>query len=283
MVGTMRHETLGEAGLRYAPCRYGNSRLFFRGPRKSLDGPYVAFVGGTETYGKFLADPYPALVEEQLEQTCVNFGCVNASIDAFINEPAVMAACHDATMTVIQIMGAHNISNRFYTVHPRRNDRFLRASTVLRAIFPEVDFSDFCFTRHMLGRLHDIAPNRFAIVREELQTAWVARMRSFLSEVGPRTILLWFAEHLPSDTPWEERADPFRTEPLFVTRKMIDSLRPHVRGVVMAQPSARALARRGTGMIHAPLDAAAAAEMMGTAAHQEAAVALTGALRSAMA
>ncbi len=278
----MKHDTLGEAGLSYAPCRYGNSRLFFRGPRKMLDGRYVAFVGGTETYGKFIERPFATLVEDRLGENCVNFGCINASIDAFINEPAVMAACHDATITVIQVMGAHNLSNRFYTVHPRRNDRFLRASTVLRAIFPEVDFSDFCFTRHMLGRLHDIAPDRFAIVREELQMAWTARMRSFLAEVGPSTLLLWFADHLPSDTAWEDRPNPFRAEPLFVTRRMVDSLRPMVRGVVMAQPSAKALSRRGVGLVHSPVQTNAAAEMLGVAAHEEAADALTTALRAAI-
>jgi hypothetical protein len=278
----MKHDTLAEAGLSYGLCRYGNSRLLFRGPRKSLDGRYIAFVGGTETYGKFIERPFPTLVEDLLGERCVNFGCVNASIDAFMNEATVQAACQDATMTVIQIMGAQNMSNRFYTVHPRRNDRFLRASTVLKAVFPEVDFSDICFTRHLLTHLHEIAPERFSIVVTELQQAWVARMRAFLNEIGPRAVLLWFADHLPSDTPWEEREDPFRAEPLLITRKMIDSLRPMVRGVVMAQPSARALAKRTEGMIHTPVQSAAAAELMGPAAHVEAAEALTQTLRAAL-
>lgn len=278
----MKHDTLEEAGLSYAPCRYGNSRLFFRGPRRALDGRYIAFVGGTETYGKFIERPFPMLVEEKTGEICVNFGCVNASVDAFMNEPAVRAACHDAAVVVVQIMGAQNMSNRFYTVHPRRNDRFLRASTVLQAIYPEVDFSDFCFTRHLLSHLHAVDTDRFAIIREELQVAWLARMHSFLSEMGRRTLLLWFADHLPSDIPWEDRADPLRADPLFVTRRMVDSLRPVVRGVVMAQPSARALARRGEGMIHSPLQASAAAEMLGVAAHQEAAEALADALQPSL-
>jgi hypothetical protein len=55
----MRHETLESAGISYAPCRYGNSRLFFRGPKKSLEGKYITFIGGTETYGKFIPGPSP--------------------------------------------------------------------------------------------------------------------------------------------------------------------------------------------------------------------------------
>lgn len=278
----MKHDTLAEAGLSYGLCRYGNSRLLFRGPRKPLEGRYIAFVGGTETYGKFIERPFPALVEEALGERCVNFGCVNASIDAFMNEPVIQSACQEATMSVVQIMGAQNLSNRFYTVHPRRNDRFLRASTVLKAIFPEVDFSDICFTRHLLTELHSVAPDRFSIIVTELQQAWVARMRSFLSEIGPRAVLLWFADHLPSDSPWEERPDPFRAEPLFVTRKMVDSLRPLVRGVVMAQPSARALSRRSKGLVHSSMQSTAAAELLGPAAHAEAAEALATSLRAAL-
>jgi len=275
----MKHETLAEAGLSYFPCRYGTSRLFFRGPRRPLDGRHVAFVGGTETYGRFVETPFPAMVEEMIGVTCVNFGLVNASVDAFLNEPAVGAACHDAEVNVVQIMGAHNISNRFYTVHQRRNDRFLRASSVLRAIYPEVDFAEFCFTRHMLGVLMARSPERFAILRQELQAAWTARMVMFLAEIGPRTVLLWFSDNVPSDTTWEERPDPLAVEPLFITRAMMDVLRPKVRSVVMVQPSARARAQGTNGMIYGPLHAAAAANVPSPAAHQEVAVALRDALR----
>jgi hypothetical protein len=279
----MKHDTLSEAGQIYAPCRYGNSRLFFRGPRRPLDGRYVAFVGGTETYGKFVGAPFPSLVEERLGVTCVNFGCVNASVEAFLNEPGILAACREAELTVVEITGAQNLSNRFFTVHPRRNDRFVRASTILRALYPDIDFSEFCFTRHMLTRLHATDPQRFSIVREELQTAWSARMRTFLTELGPRTMLLWFAGHLPSDAPYETRSANGWADPLFITRRMVDNLRPLVRGVVMAQPSPRALARRGEGLIYLPHQATAAAGLLGVAAHEEAATLLTGALQAAIA
>lgn len=235
----MRHDATIEAGLSYAPCRYGNSRLLFRGPRRPLDGRHVAFVGGSETFGRLLPEPFPALVEGLIGEACVNFGQNNASVDAFAADPVVASACRDALLTVVEVTGAHNVSNRFYSVHPRRNDRFLRASSVFRAVFPEVDLADVCFTRHLLAKIHADAPERFPILREELQVAWLARMRTFLDAVGPRALLLWFSPHLPSDAPWEDRAEPLTRDPLFVTRRMIDALRPLVRGVVMVQPGAR--------------------------------------------
>jgi len=98
----MKHETIDGGGLSYSPCRYGMSRIFFRGPRRRLDQPYVAFIGGTETYGKFIDQPLPALVEKEIKQTCVNLGCVNGGVDAFVNDPTIMAACHDAVFCAPQ-------------------------------------------------------------------------------------------------------------------------------------------------------------------------------------
>ena len=92
----MKHEKIVTGDLSYSPCRYGSSRMLFRGPRKRLDLPYLAFIGGTETYGKFIEKPFPSLVEKAMRQTCVNFGCVNGGIDAFVNDPTVMDICSEA-------------------------------------------------------------------------------------------------------------------------------------------------------------------------------------------
>ena len=70
-----------QRSLDYDPVRYGTSRISFRGPKKDLGGRYVAFLGGSETYGKFLQEPFPDLVEQALDLTCVNLGYMNAGID----------------------------------------------------------------------------------------------------------------------------------------------------------------------------------------------------------
>lgn len=275
----MKHDEIDGAGLHYAPCRYGLSRIFFRGPKRRLDSPYIAFIGGTETFGKFIDRPLPALVEREIGQTCVNLGCVNGGVDAFVNDPTIMATCHDADVTVVQVMGANYLSNRFYSVHPRRNDRFLRASTVMQAIYSDVDFADFTFTRHMLTILYAKSPERFDIVVSELREAWVARMRNMLNQIGPRTVLLWFSREPLSDVPWDARPARLGADPLFVTESMIDALRPQVMDVVLAQPSDIALSMGTKGMYYSSVQAKAASEMMGIGCHQEAAAKLVPALR----
>lgn len=275
----MKHETIEGGGLSYSPCRYGMSRIFFRGPRRRLDQPYVAFIGGTETYGKFIDQPLPALVEKEIKQTCVNLGCVNGGVDAFVNDPTIMAACHDADATVVQIMGANYLSNRFYSVHPRRNDRFLRASTVMQAIYNDVDFSDFTFTRHMLSSLYERSAERFDIVVQELREAWVARMRNMLGQIGPRAVLLWFSTEELDNTPWNQRATGLQADPLFINAEMIDSLRDIVSDVVVANPSEIALGQGTKGMYFSPMQKKAASEMLGVACHQEATAKLVPSLR----
>lgn len=270
------------ADLSYEPCRYGLSRIFFRGPKRDLDQPYLAFLGGTETFGKFIDEPFPALLEKDLRRPCVNFGCVNGGVDAFVNDPTIMGACRDADLTVLQVMGANNLSNRFYAVHPRRNDRFLRASTVLQAIYNEVDFSEFTFTRHMLGTLYQVSPERFDTVVTELREAWTARMRSMLDQVGRRSVLLWFSRDPLTNAPWQDRDNPISCDPLFVTRDMINGLRDKVLDVITVQPTAAAAAEGTDGMLFPPMQARAAADMLGVTAHREAANAMAPSLREVL-
>lgn len=267
----MRYEPLAEAGLSYAPCRYGISRTYFRGPRKPLDGRHIACIGGTGTYGKYIRRPFPMLLESALDETCVNFGVVNAGIDVFLSDPVVMSACQSALVTVLQVMGAQNMSNRFYRVHPRRNDRFVSASTVLRALYTDVDFSEFHFTRHMLGALYTRSPEKFEILREELQRAWLARMTSLIETIRSPVLLLWFSEAPLDDEDWSHRPNPLRLDPLFVNREMIEQLRSSVRNIIVARPSPMAMNSGTEGMVFPLLHSEAATEMLGVLAHEEAA------------
>ncbi len=276
---SMKQETIETDELSYSPCRYAGSRMLFRGPRRRLDLPYICFVGGTETYGKFIEKPFPALVEKAMRHTCVNFGCVNGGIDVFVKDRAVLDICNQAELTVLQIMGAQNLSNRFYSVHPRRNDRFLRASTVLQAIYHDIDFSEFSFNRHMLGALHGKSLDRFETVVGELREAWVARMKSLIRHIGDHCVLLWFSNDALSDTHWSDNPNQLQTDPLFITVSMVEELRPMVKQIVVVNPSDAAMAQGTRGMLFPESQERVATEMLGGESHMEAARALIPVIR----
>lgn len=270
-VGFMTYDVLGAGALDYAPCSYGNSRLLFRGPKRRLDAPYVAFLGGTKTYGKFIKAPFPALVESDIGVNCVNFGLSNAGVDVFLNDVAVLDAAAGAKAVVFQIVGAQNLSNRFYKVHPRRNDRFLTASPMLKAVYPEVDFSDFHFTKHMLNHLHAVSSERFTVVFAELQKAWVARMTLIVQRLNRKPLLFWFAEQKPQDTAEAEENPLLPRHPLFVTRQMIEDLLPLTSGLIEVVATPEAMSAGTEGMVFSEMEAMAAREMFGPKAHGEAA------------
>ncbi|WP_422048958.1 DUF6473 family protein [Shimia sp.] len=275
----MSYEKMKGGELNYEPCRYGESRLAFRGPKKDLDAPYVAFLGGTETYGKFVAHPFVEMLDDRLPLDCVNLGYVNAGIDAFLAEPTVLEMAQRAEVTVVQVMGAQNMSNRYYKVHPRRNDRFIGASNMMQMVFNEIDFSEFHFTRHMLGTLCARTPDRYCMVRDELRMAWSARMKLLLNTIGGKVVLLWVADHAPDTALGTSGLGP---DPLFVDRLMIEELRPLVEDIVEVVLSEEAMAQGVTGMAFGDMERGAAQRMLSVKGHEETAEALAESLQVLM-
>ena len=258
----MSYEKLGESSLDYLPCRYGESRLLFRGPRRRLEGDYVAVLGGTDTYGKFIKTPYPQLLENALGMDCVNFGLLNAGVDAFLHDQTVIEAARHARITVFQVTGAQNNSNRLYKVHPRRNDRFVKPSKLMQHMFRELDFTEFHFTRHLLQAVRKRTPDRYGFLREELRQAWVARMSTLLSQIGGDIVLLWFSDHMPG-------ADADEHDPMFITRDMIEKMRPLVREIVeVADPSAMSLEAQD-GVVFTEMESLAASRLLSPGAHEQ--------------
>jgi len=269
----MTYESVGTASLDYFPCRYGNSKLLFRGPRRRLGGDYVAFFGGIETYGKFIELPFPTLTEHETGMRSVNFGCANLGVDAYLADKALIDIASNAKIAVIQIMGAQNMSNRFYAVHSRRNDRFLRASSLLKNLYSDVDFTEFSFTRHLLSALARVDETKFATVSKELKEAWIARMVTLLDQLNCKVILLWLADHEPG-------AGSFESEPMFIDRPMIDKLAPKVSRVVEIVSTEQERADGLDEMVFGPMDGPAAEEMQGPIVHQRTALALAEAIKS---
>ena len=139
-----------ETVIDYKPWRHCTSRLAFRGPAQRLDEPYVAIVGGSETFGKFVDYPFVDLLRAEIGIPVVNLGVMHAGLSLIMDDPTILDIASNAQMTVVQVLGATNMSNRFYSVHPRRNDRFVSASKRMQVLFPDVDFTDFNFIGHLL-------------------------------------------------------------------------------------------------------------------------------------
>lgn len=256
----------GAVALDYSPCSYGTSRLTCRGPKRSLAEPFIAVLGGTETYGKFVPDPYPVLAERKTGRRFVNFGCLNSGPDAYLQDREITGLAGRADLTIVQLTGAANLSNRFYAVHPRRNDRFLRASPWLRTLYREVDFTEFHFTRHMLHSLEHVSPDRFGHVVAELRGAWITRMKELLGRIRGPVLLLWMADHPPSGV--GARPD-LSQDPILVDAAMVEAIRPFATAYLEVVYSDAARMEGLGSLCFSQLDRPAAEGVPGTRAHRE--------------
>lgn len=267
MTGT----THTNSSLNYAPCRYGASKALFRGPAREIEGDYLAVLGGTETFGRFIETPYPALLEAATGRMTVNLGCMQAGIDAVLST-SMTEICSGAQATVLQILGAPTLSNRFYTVDPRNNERFLRASKSFKALYPEVDFGAFDRVDHMLTALARLDADRLSRLRQEVQTAWVARMRTLLGQIEGPKVLLWLSDHAPYS---KATGGTICRDPLFVDRAMLNALQDHADALVEVVATPEEIAQGRSRMVFDAFDQAAAQQMLGPVVHDRAVEALT--------
>lgn len=187
----MSIELPGAYGQGELACTYHGSRLRVRGPARELSEPYTAFLGSGETFGRFVERPFVDVVERIVGAPCLNLGCVNAGVDTFLHDDAALAMAARAERVVLQVMGAPDLSNDFYRVHPRRNDRFLEPTDHLRDLCPGLDFAEINFNGHLLATLVRRYPSVWRTVREALRQTWVARMKMLADRIGQPPVLLW--------------------------------------------------------------------------------------------
>lgn len=208
----------------YKLYRFGRSRQIFRGPQQDLRGDYISFIGGSSTFGRYSDDPFSDQLRRQLDIHTLNLGTDGAGPGFFLGDPEVLRSAMDARVCVVQIMCSAALSNRMYTVRPRRNMRLHAVSDLLIGIFPEVEFERFSFVHAMLKHLQALDETRFKLVANEMKNAWIGRMQTLLNSIETKTVLFWFSQREP-DTGHSMSGGP-QYYPHFVDRAMIDAVVP---------------------------------------------------------
>ncbi len=226
-------------------CRYDGSPLAFRGPRRRLSRAYVAALGGCTTHGGSVDRPWPALLERGIGIPVVNLGVRHAGPAIFAQDDAVMEICANARMTVIEVPGAARLTNRFYTVHPYRNDRVVATAQALRAAFPDVAFTRIHYVGHLMQSLEDASPASFETVQGELRAVWLDRMVSLVSRVPGRKILLWTGGRNRQDSLRQK----YRGIADMVTDGMVGALAERDDVAVVTAPAAAPCPAKAPGMM----------------------------------
>ncbi|MEM0944366.1 MAG: DUF6473 family protein [Pseudomonadota bacterium] len=214
----------------YETHTFGRMHQIFRGPMPDLTRPYIAYLGSSATFGRFTDRPFATLTAEALGLTAVNFGTEGAGPGYFLEDADILPVANGARACVIELMGARALSNRMYTVRPRRNERMARPAQLLRGLYPEVDFRQFAKVANMLTYLKALDAARFRLVENEIRSAWSARMAALLAALEVPTILLWISPRSPAERPG--RGDVTWRYPHFVDDELLASSTPGAAGLV---------------------------------------------------
>lgn len=226
----MAEHQIDEPMFDYKMYRFGRSRQVFRGPQPELRGKYISFIGASNTFGRFNDEPFPDLVGAGLDVQTLNLGTDGAGPGFFLGDPEVMSAASGAEVCVVQVMCASAISNRMFSVRPRRNMRLHAVSDLLVGIYPEVEFERFSFVHAMLKHLQALDQNRFKLLVNEMKNGWIGRMQTLLNSIETKTILLWFSRRDPDQN--NSESGNYEYYPHFVDRSMIDAVKPIADGYI---------------------------------------------------
>ncbi|WP_319546491.1 DUF6473 family protein [Ruegeria conchae] len=268
----MSYQSINADGSVETTCTYGASKLLYRGPQRALERPYVACFGGEETFGRFVEAPYPSILEHRLQRRCLNFGSLFCGLESLTRDSGLLELANQSELCVLQLPGLLGQTNRFYRVHPRRNDRFVAPTSELVGLYPEIDFTDVHFVRHLLSRLKAHTDARFEMIEQELRKGWVERLGTFLSKVKPPVMLL------------ELKADHYALgsvsdDPVTLDTSSVEVLVPQSAGLITLHVQVSGASDELEDMLFGTLQQPIAEHMIGPATHRRIADALTRAIR----
>ena len=119
----------------------------FRGPKKSCKPCYGICLGGADTFGGKVPDPFSAMLEREMCLPNLNLCAQHSGAGFYTEDDAIHEIIENAQVVLIEALSIVNQSNPFYRVHPRRNDRFVTAVGLLYDLSPETDFVECHFTK----------------------------------------------------------------------------------------------------------------------------------------
>lgn len=200
----------------------GAGEQLFRGPVPDLDAPFIAFIGGAQTFGRFVPETFADLLGQRLAMPVLNLSIGGAG-PRFGLLPPIRRILARARLVVVQFYSGRSTSNSLIdNSKSGRNSGIERATGKERpteAVFAEV---------FKTGDQAYIAK----IVRE-MREDYIAAMNEFARVIGVPAVALWFSRRKPDYV--TEYGDMFGINNLFpqlLDREVVDRVRPQLAGYV---------------------------------------------------
>ena len=160
---------------------------WFRGPLDRGPGA-IAWLGAAQTFGRYVADPFPAIVGSRLGLGTLNLGGAGTSPEYYLRRPILFDEVNRCPVAVIQVMSARGIDyGSFRSAEGRVGG--VRTDTGLPA--ESLDVINGLLARGESHEAHRLI--------EESQRAWVEKMTRLFESVTCRTVLLYISFEEPPE------------------------------------------------------------------------------------
>ena len=193
-----------------------------RGPLPNLNEPYVAFVGGAQTFARFVAEPFANLVAKHLGLGCLNLGLGGAG-PRWPADARVLPILQRAKLVVVQCFAGRSASNSLFDNGStgRNSGRYLFTGDCLTY----EQFLDEVMARQDLSLLQRVV--------RETRDDYACSMRHLGHCLSVPTVLLWLGRRRPEYTiDWRHRHGILNHFPQLLDRAVVDRVRPFFRGYV---------------------------------------------------
>jgi LPS sulfotransferase NodH len=196
---------------------------YYRGPALNNCGPYLAFVGAAETFGRFVSAPFPSLLGERLRVPVLNLGVGEAGPRHF-NTPSYLSILHGAEAVVIQISSGRSSSNSLFDY---RTSGGRRGATLFSS---EPMHGEEFFAGVADNDSHETLERIVAKTRDD----YTGQFIDFIKKISVPRILLWFSTRAPAYREDYERppCEILRSFPQLVNSRMVADIAAFCDGYV---------------------------------------------------
>lgn len=184
-----------------------NTGLWFRGPEpKHLETDrYFVCIGAAQTFGCFCAQPFPKLLEAELDLPVLNLGYGGAGPYFFLKHPTLLDYINRARFVIVQVMSGRSESNSLFEsggleLLTRRTDGVqLGADAAYQALIEDSIWHKAPVGKRYFKRAGDILGQRKAkqIVVQTRQN-WIHHHQELMAQITVPKILFWFSKRSPN-------------------------------------------------------------------------------------
>ena len=195
-----------------------------RGPALPEDvGRYACVLGASQSFGVLTPDPYVHKLSRALGIDFLNLSVGGSAPGLFLRNAAALERCNASSLCIIQILSARSAQSSYFESRGGKNrlrkrgtdDPFVQGDAVYKQMF---ETEPRAIRRLILG---------------EIRANWTKEMLQLLGAIKVPKVLLWFSKRSPDD---RETLQQYKRSvgifPHFVTRRMIDDIRPYAEAYV---------------------------------------------------